>query len=88
MSIKACLSSKTDLWETPQDLFDKLNAVYHFETDVCAVASNAKCARYFSPEDDGLKQEWGAFVGAIPHTEGRSENGWRKPQNQTRLWLC
>ena len=25
-------SSKTDLWATPQDLFDKYDAIYHFET--------------------------------------------------------
>lgn len=51
-------SSKTDLWETPQDLFDKYNAIYHFETDVCALPTNAKCDKYFTPEIDGLKQEW------------------------------
>ena len=51
-------SSKTDLWETPQELFDKYNAIYHFETDVCALPENAKCNRFFTPEMDGLKQEW------------------------------
>ena len=51
-------SSKTDLWETPQDFFDKLNARFQFETDVCALPENAKCKRFFTPEMDGLKQEW------------------------------
>ena len=51
-------SSKTDLWATPQDFFDRYDAIYHFETDVCALPENAKCARYFTPEMDGLKQEW------------------------------
>ena len=45
-------------WETPQELFNKLDAVYHFETDVCALPENAKCKRFFTPEQDGLKQEW------------------------------
>ena len=31
---------------------------YHFETDVCAVPENAKCEHYFTPEQDGLSQEW------------------------------
>lgn len=44
--------------ETPHDLFDALDAEFHFETDVCALPWNAKCARYFSPEVDGLRQEW------------------------------
>ena len=51
-------SSASDLWYTPQDFYDKLNAEFHFETDVCAVASNAKCAKFFTPEMDGLLQDW------------------------------
>lgn len=58
MNTNLMFSSKTDLWETPQDLFDKYNAIHHFETDVCAIAENAKCDRYFTPEMDGLSQEW------------------------------
>lgn len=55
---KALFSSATDLWETPQWLFDRLNDQYHFELDVCALPENAKCDRYFTPEQDGLQQEW------------------------------
>ena len=58
MNTELMFSSKTDLWETPQDLFDKYDAIYHFETDVCALSENAKCKRFFTPEMDGLKQEW------------------------------
>lgn len=58
MNTDVMFSSKTDLWATPQDLFDKYDAIYHFETDVCALPKNAKCKRFFTPEMDGLKQEW------------------------------
>jgi len=51
-------SSATDIWATPQELYDRLNAVHHFSLDVCALAENAKCERYFTPEQDGLAQEW------------------------------
>lgn len=51
-------SSQTCEWETPQDLFDRLDAIYHFETDVCATAENAKVAKYYDRETDGLKQTW------------------------------
>ena len=51
-------SSKSVVWETPQDLFDKLNAEFHFDLDVCALPENAKCERYYTPEDDGLLQPW------------------------------
>lgn len=47
MNTELMFSSKTDLWETPQDLFDKYDAIYHFETDVCALPENAKCKRFF-----------------------------------------
>ena len=58
MNTNLMFSSKTDLWETPQDLFNKYDAVYHFAIDVCALPENAKCKRFFTPEMDGLKQEW------------------------------
>ena len=58
MNREVMFSSATDLWETPQDFFDKLNREFRFETDVCALPQNAKCEKYFTPEQDGLKQEW------------------------------
>ena len=51
-------SSKTDLWETPQELFDELDREFHFALDTCALPENAKCARYYTPEQDGLSQPW------------------------------
>lgn len=51
-------TSNTDLWSTPQEFFDRLNAVYQFDTDVCALPENAKCKNFFTPEQDGSKQEW------------------------------
>lgn len=51
-------SSETDDWGTPQDLFDVLDAEFHFTLDVCASAKNAKCKRYFSRRDNGLEQNW------------------------------
>jgi len=51
-------SSKTDLWSTPQDLFDKLNSKHHFEIDVCATKENAKCTKFYTEEDDGLSIDW------------------------------
>jgi phage N-6-adenine-methyltransferase len=51
-------SSSSDEWETPEDIFDALNREFDFTLDVCAQQHNAKCLRFFSPEDDGLKQDW------------------------------
>lgn len=52
-------SSNTDEWATPQDLFDKLDATFHFTLDPCATPENAKCAKFYTKEQDGLKQDWG-----------------------------
>jgi phage N-6-adenine-methyltransferase len=51
-------SSKTDMWATPQDFFDTLNDEFQFDTDVCAIEENAKCSNYFTPEMNGLAQDW------------------------------
>ena len=58
MNTDVMFSSKTDMWSTPQDFFDILNAEFGFTCDVCATKENAKCEHYFTQEQDGLKQEW------------------------------
>lgn len=55
---KGLFTSKTDLWETPQDLFDSINAEFGFTLDVCALPENAKCSAYYTPDDDGLSKPW------------------------------
>jgi phage N-6-adenine-methyltransferase len=61
------LSSKTDLWATPQDFFDLLNLEFGgFTIDVCATRENAKCIQYFDRDVDGLKQEWHGNVWMNP----------------------
>lgn len=59
MNTDCMFSSKSDLWETPQDFFDELNREFHFNLDVCALPESAKCASYFTPEQDGLQKNWG-----------------------------
>lgn len=58
MNADVMFSSKTDLWETPKDFFDKLDAEFRFNLDVCALPENAKCAAFYSPDVDGLSQPW------------------------------
>lgn len=77
MKKEILFSSKTDLWETPQDFFDKLNEEFHFELDVCALPENAKCDRYYTPDRDGLKQEWNGVCWCNP-PYGRDIRKWMK----------
>ena len=50
--------SNTVEWATPADVFDPLNREFGFTMDVAATAENAKCAKYYTEADDGLKQPW------------------------------
>lgn len=77
-------SSKTDLWATPQDFFDELNKEFGFELDVCALPENAKCEKYFTPEDDGLKQEWTGVCWMNP-PYGREIGKWMKKAYESSL---
>lgn len=36
-------TSKTDMWETPQEFFNALDEEFHFTLDACAVPENKKC---------------------------------------------
>lgn len=56
---RALFSSATDEWETPQTLFDELDAEFHFNLDPCASDENHKCRTYYTAEQDGLAENWG-----------------------------
>ena len=51
-------SSEKQDWCTPQQFFDELDAEFHFVLDAAATHQNSKCKRCFTPEDDGLIQNW------------------------------
>jgi len=68
-------SSETDLWYTPQDFFEELDAEFHFALDVCATPDNAKCSRYFTEEQDGLRQRWSGVCWMNP-PYGREIGTW------------
>lgn len=51
--------SKSVEWSTPQDFFDKLNNEFNFTVDVASTANNAKCANYYTENENGLVQNWG-----------------------------
>lgn len=77
-------SSKTDLWATPQEFFDKYHAIYQFETDVCANHENAKCAMYYTKEDDGLAQDWEGSCWMNP-PYGREIKAWMKKAYESSM---
>lgn len=54
--------SKRHDWETPWHVFDPYNDEFGFTLDVCAAVHTRKCARFFSPDDNGLVQDWGREI--------------------------
>ena len=85
MSSRAyCPPAQKDTWGTPQDLFDRLDAEFHFTLDVCALPENAKCEQFYSPADNGLAQGWrGACWMNPPY--GRAIGPWmRKAYEESR----
>lgn len=78
------MTSNTDLWSTPRDFFDDYNAIYHFDVDVCATAENALCAKFYSPEDNGLSKEWHGVCWMNP-PYGREIGKWMKKAYESSL---
>ena len=52
-------TSKTPEWATPQAFFDELNKEFGFTLDPCSTHDNAKCAKHYTREEDGLSKSWG-----------------------------
>ena len=86
-------SSRTDEWATPPDFFAALEAEYGpFDVDVCATPENAKCARYFTREQDGLAQQWRGRCWMNP-PYGRAigiwmAKAWEASRNGAELVCC
>lgn len=77
-------SSTTEEWPTPDDFFGTLDTEFGFTLDPCATASNAKCVRYFTKDDDGLAQKWTGNVYMNP-PYGRQIKLWvAKAYNESR----
>jgi site-specific DNA-methyltransferase (adenine-specific) len=74
--IKAYHAHIRNDWETRPETFAQYDREFHFTLDVCAQAHNTKCPRFFSPEDNGLLQDWG------------HEICWMNPPyDDTTLWM-
>jgi phage N-6-adenine-methyltransferase len=65
-------------WETPPALFGRYDARFGFTLDVAALPHNAKCARFFTPDDDGLRQDWGREVCWLNPPYGKAIGQWMR----------
>lgn len=84
MNTAVHFSSQSDNWATPREFFDELNREFHFNLDVCASESNAKCESYFTVEDNGLAQQWSGTCFMNP-PYGRTIGSWMQKAYQSSL---
>lgn len=61
---------------TPPEIFEPLHARFRFTLDAAANAANAKCAKFFTREQDGRMQSW------------KGETVWcNPPYSNLRSWV-
>ena len=85
MNKELMFSSKTDMWSTPQEFYDKLNDEFNFTLDPCATEDNAKCDNFFTVDDDGLKQDWSGNIVFCNPPYGRAIKDWVKKSYEESL---
>src|SRR5262245_18972492 len=77
-SLQVMGSSRSVEWPTDPGVFAALDAEFGpFTLDPCATPENAKCAAYFTREQDGLKQKWAGRVWLNP-PYGRGIGRWMR----------
>ena len=77
--------SQRDSWQTPQWLFDYVEAEQGpFDFDLAASQANAKCDNFFTVEDNSLDIDWHGAGRLIYH----KYSGWcNPPYSETGKWL-
>lgn len=96
-TLEAVTSSGKDDWETPPWLFAQLDAEFHFTLDPCCTHETAKCAKHYTPEENGLIQDWGGrlFFAILPTPAGPAptpdrshgcKSAWRRRKSLAPLW--
>lgn len=77
-------TSKKQDWVTPGWLFDQLDDEFHFTLDAAATDRNAKCEKYYTEADDGLKQKWGGIVWCNPPYNKQIKKWVKKAYEESR----
>ena len=71
-------SSDSSEWQTPHAFYDKLDRTFSFDLDPCATPLTAKCEKYFTPEENGLLQDWSGHRVFMNPPYGRGVDKWLK----------
>lgn len=84
-NLSVMFSSNDMTWTTPIELFNKLNNEFHFTLDVCATHFSYKCPKYFTPEENGLIQDWSNDICWMNPPYGKEISLWLKKAYEESL---
>jgi site-specific DNA-methyltransferase (adenine-specific) len=85
MMTSGMYSSDSCEWATPQEFFDRLDAEFAFDIDVCATPHNAKCPRYWTKAHDALTKDWGRLTLWMNPPYGRQIGRWMQKAYEASL---
>lgn len=76
MNTKLMFSSKEEKWQTPDNIFNELDKEFNFTLDPCCQHDSAKCAKHYTPVEDGLTKDWSKDVTFVNPPYGRELKKW------------
>ena len=76
MNNELMFSSVSNEWETPEDIFKKLDEEFYFNLDPCCTNKNHKCDKFYTQDDDGLSKDWEGHVVFMNPPYGRGIKNW------------
>lgn len=88
MNKKALFTSNSDEWETPLELYTRLNKRFKFTLDPCSTKENHLCDKYYTKEENGLCKSWKArFDVKMPCLQNKTElrSQWKNYMDNKRL---
>ena len=85
MNTELMFSSKDQTWETPIELFNKLDKEFNFTLDPCCTEETAKCKKYYTPRENGLIQDWTNETVFMNPPYGREISDWLKKAYEESL---
>ena len=75
------MSNRMD-WETPTDLFAKLDNEFHFTLDAASSETNHKCQKYYTIEDNAFDHEWTGETAFYNPPYGRTIADWARKSSK------
>ena len=85
MNTELMFSSKDQTWETPLELFNRLDKEFNFTLDPCCTEETAKCKKYYTPTENGLIQDWQNEIVFMNPPYGREISDWLKKAYEESL---